>query len=811
MLIERTPCYTAVMRFVQAAALSALVGVSSVGIAQPRMTAEPAEPFASSTRLALRRATTLEVEEVRPVGETAHTVVRLRAGTRVERTLPGVPLAVRSEVLQVGRHKIAKIEIDAGDRRHVLLVHTPRSTPEILFEGRADWTGDRGERRRDVVSFEDRTGDGTPDLVVGFVDESRVVCGSTDALIDPRAFDPQSGALRSVSLRTLVTSGSEPMLQATLTPPEGTNLDEPLVRALAARSASSSLGTPPALTPPPLPLVDHDPMTAWVEGQGGPGTWAFVTTEWTAPDLPIRALAFRTADRADVTPPKAFWIAYDEGRLRVQLAEVPAPGTRVFIPVPEPLRTRCLSLVVEETFGPHTGFASFDVYTDIEFGGGLDTLIARLAGGGERAATAARLLSGVGAPVVAPLLARWPDMPAGERLLATSIFAAALPHQDAQEALLQAAVDPDAGVRAAALAGAESSVPVLAALVPVPGGPGDEGALRLARLDGAEAVAPILATMAADPERPELRRALRTAFERGGDLNALADWQAPVHARASATLALAGSDEAPLRNQAALLAAATAPHVVEFVDRWRLALAAARLPADVPTNRWLTSQASADEWMMRSVAVAALGVRGGDGARATARRATSDDTPRVRVAAIEALARLGLEGNEVERVATLARRDTWPLVREAGVRGLEASVRAHPVVHAAITDPARGVRAAAIQTATEAQDPEAWPRIDARMRDDGEWPEVVTAGVHYIRAMCRADAVETLEVVVARALKPDAWAPDLDVAGEAMLALLSLGTEEALAVVAHASRHGAPPALRMAAEGRVRVAPCTRE
>lgn len=788
--------------------LFAALAFATTAGAQPA----PDAPFEHRARVATRPAFSL--------------VVRANEGrTRVElgrttRDLPGAPEAVRTEVVRIGRHAIAKIEIDAGTRRHVLLVRGARA-PEVLFEGRLDLHGDRGERRRDLVLVEDRTGDGQDDLIVAQADEARTLCGVSAAgeaptLLSVRALDPRSGTLQPVTLRRLPEVEGERAIPATSAAPHE-DLADPLVRALAVASTSSSAGAGTEFAPPPLALVDQDPATDWVEGHPGDGAWEFVTARWTAPDLPLRALALQRSARPEVAWPAEVFVLHDGGRLRVALPADTAPGARAFVELPQPLATRCLAVIVapfEGEGGGHVGFAALDAYTEVDFGGGLEALMARLAGGGERGAIAARVLARVGPEVLAPLLARWPDMPPAERILATDVFLAQLPNVDAREAVLRAATDADERVRAHAIEGAETrgAKDVLAELVAVPGGPGDDAALRLARLAPREAAAPILAAIAGPDERPVLRRALRQAYEQGAPASLILGWlqQAPVRARAHAALGLASSDAAPALEVARTLVAGTVEHALDFPERWRLLRAVEHLGVGANTRAFVRTQTEAEEWMMRASAleVFARCEDCADAARERARALLRDETPRVRVAAIEALAQLGLEGREVEAVATLGRRDDWPRVRAAGIRALARTERALPVVRAAMTDPSRRVRAAAIRTATEAGDGGAWERIRARIEDDGEWPEVVSAGIAHVRATCRRDAVETLEVVVQRALRPDAWAPDLDVAGQAIVALLAIGTDDALAIVRHANREGAPPAIRMAAEGADSVERC---
>ena len=197
-------------------------------------------------------------------------------------------------------------------------------------------------------------------------------------------------------------------------------------------------------------------------------------------------------------------------------------------------------------------------------------------------------------------------------------------------------------------------------------------------------------------------------------------------------------------------------------------------------------------------------------ARENYRYSSRDETPRVRQAAIRALAELGIEGDDVERVAILGRRDGWPLVRASGLRALEEVERARPVVRAAVRDRSRHVRAAAIDTLRDAGDAEAWPRIRERMEDDDEWPLVTRAGVAYVRARCLEEGIPALGAVLERALVANPWLPEIEAAAEAVEALAAIGGAAAEPWLERAASDLAPAAVRQAAEQRGRAEGCAR-
>src|SRR5690606_1704697 len=80
--------------------------------------------------------------------------------------------------------------------RVAVLVAMRGGRPEVVWTGRLDPHGDPGERTADVLSLEDRTGDGAVDVVVAQTREGVGLCGQPPALLHPRALDPASGELR---------------------------------------------------------------------------------------------------------------------------------------------------------------------------------------------------------------------------------------------------------------------------------------------------------------------------------------------------------------------------------------------------------------------------------------------------------------------------------------------------------------------------------------------------------------------------------------------------------------------------------------
>lgn len=704
--------------------------------------------------------------------------------------------------VRVGRRTLGIVEIGSEPRRYAAIV----DGRTLRWTGRLDPHGDPGERLRDVLQIADRTGDGVDDVIVGRVIEGRSICGDDETLLDPRAIHPQNGRLTSVTLRRLpegedaaVDGGAEALV------------DRPPLIRLQARGSSSAAGHDVAIAPPPGALVDGDPSSAWIEASPGDGSWEFVTFRWPAHEVPIHAFAIATPQVEGASAPRGAYLVFDSGRVLVTLPEGPGPW---WVRLPAPVRTRCVSVVLQGArTGTHAALGEVAAYADVDFGEGLQRWIGRLAGGGTQASEAAELLAAIGEPVLPMLEERWPQMPSSEKRIVVGIFARHATHEAGARGLLRAALDSDSEVRAAAVdrAIAAEAVDVLAQMVAIGGESGDRAALAFARRAPARSEV-LLEALGREggAERPLLRDALRTAMQRGGDRDALATWAqtAGPASLAAAGLALAGGGDELDPLAQALLVRAVGP-ASAFEDRWRVIAASRSLSGEqqeaTTIDDFLRAQARADEWMTRAAAIDALAARRVADARAIAEAALDDEYPRVRVAALRAFRALG--SGPLRKIGLAARRDPWPMVRAAGVRALGSAEPVRPIIRAAVGDPAASVRSAAVGL-LDPNDAEDWALIETVLRDDDEWPEVIRVGLEAATARCRPDAVEVLTVVAERGLRPNPWAPDVEVGAEAVTIAARIGGEAARALIERAASSVAPAPYRNAAEHAGEAASC---
>ncbi len=399
----------------------------------------------------------------------------------------------------------------------------------------------------------------------------------------------------------------------------------------------------------------------------------------------------------------------------------------------------------------------------------------------------------------------WPSMSSlGQKRALVALAQLAKEHGAAVDVLIEAARSDDEEIRNRALLILRRTTPRgRDGLVALLGDPivGDRAAVSLARSDPDFAIEPMLQAIASPggEGRPGLRSALGIAVQhaRGSVKERLRAWVAgspPAGAAASVALGLALLDEH--REDVAALIEYAVVGSPDFATKWRLLQSAGAAGSSDEVDRWVRSQlAGPEEWMIRQSAVDAITARGH---REDARASLTDPYPRVRSRAATALS--GDSETLVQR-ATLARRDTWPMVRAEAVISLRTEGDAIPVLVASVDDSMSVVRSAAIEVLAASSHDQGWERIHRRLRARNEWPQVTAAAIGYVVAHCRTDSVDALLHIVMRAAPSNAPTEDLNNAARAIEALRALGTSDAQAAVEQLrSTDGVPPTLKMALE-----------
>jgi hypothetical protein len=251
--------------------------------------------------------------------------------------------------IPVGTRHVLHVKVPlvgaSPDQRAWEAVLVPGPSP-VVAAGLTGWArGEPGERSGvRVVELPAAEANGKPALVVGEIHEERRICGQTETLIQPRALDPATLALRGVTLPRLseeARAGATPLTAEAIDP---ATLAAPLAPLLRAQSTSAE-GSAAALT-------DGKTSTAWSEQRSGDGHGEFVTMA-SSPVLPIDRLAFTllpTDPSAATAETRPHTVHLATG---AHLYEVtfPAHGDAFVVKLPEPIATGCLSLVLDRAEG----------------------------------------------------------------------------------------------------------------------------------------------------------------------------------------------------------------------------------------------------------------------------------------------------------------------------------------------------------------------------------------------------------------------------------------------------------------------------
>lgn len=719
---------------------------------------------------------------------------------------------------------VISVASDGGGRAGALAIRGKRGV-EVVFVGSLAPRGDAGERTWSVIETRD-LGAG-PQVVVSQRHDRTAVCGAEPASVAAQALDFQAGKLVPIAAELPFAKREVVEIAASTTSPGPTGA--PKLPALRASAASSTRDVElPWLASPITALTDGDARTQWSTAVGRAPLHAFVTFGVDAAGRELRAFSIVAKPvGGTAATPRSLWLVPDSGAvLHVTLADPIAEGQAQWVALPAPRAARCVSVVIDQLSGADAtkpasaALAEVAAYTDLDFGNGVDRLIAELTAGGAPAARAVDVLRRIGPSVVAPLVAALPSLSPGARARAVRVWSTYLADPAARAAVQAALDDPDPRVRElsyeALAQGDQAARGLLSARITSAEAGAETAAIALAHTAPAEATSAVLAALSKDgaTERAELREALGSACEqlKGACVAAVRAWlgqaQPGVGARAAVALALVGhTDVTGSPELAAELIAGAAAEADAFEDRWRLVSAAVKAAPSAAVDAWLGELAAKDErWMLRATALTALSQRKAATSRTLAKAALKDEYPRVRLVAVQAL--VG-DASAIPDLTKHAQRDRWPMVRAAAYEVLAQQAGTGATLQGGVEDRAKSVRAAALRGLTAARVATAWPTVEKVLRDDNEWPEVTIEAAAYARALCVQKAREPLVDLLVRSLKPNAEPFEAEVGGPVFEALADLGGEAAADAQRIAARPTSPPGLKaMAKQAAARKPAC---
>jgi hypothetical protein len=683
----------------------------------------------------------------------------------------------------------------------------------IIWQGPAGLRGEVGERIGQTVRFEDLTGDGAPEIIVGQLYEAVRLCGAERLpLLFRKVYDPRSDKLRPV-----LASRPDVAEPADLTPgaEPADGQSTSLVGSASPVGASRSAGDrgDPLLLAPPATLVDGDPATAWIPGNGA-GAGEFATFTVAARAYGVVRIGVRAVPAGDKATrydrPRSLLLVTEGRSYRLKFVDDPKakPNRVVWFDLPEPARTGCLSLVVEQTFDPSPrkllALAELTVLTEVDSPAGLERL-ARDLDDADKGEQAAILLRRAGKSALEPIRGAFGKLDQRGRRRAVRVLAEAAP-VDGADLLAAACVAGDSVAAESARAGivraGDAGVAALARFLASEADAEFERATQiLARVNRPSALdALIAATGSGGRER---RRLLREHV--GGVVRRLPQHQELLW-RAIEVANGEGADERlfdlmraavglePLAAGLNELAGRRYFEAREFADRYRLLQVLARGAA--PDAREHLQRGAADEdRLIRMVAVEGLGRQHGwDQGLELVVDALTDPSPEVRIAALAALKRSAGAEQSIAALQEIAQDDPWPEVR-VEVLALAAHLpTAHgaKLIGLAAVDASRRVRLAAMKSAPAVKTEEVGKIVEERLADAEEDPEVIAAAARAAGKRCQGSALALLYDVLRQGAEPLARSEDITAAVEAARAIGRIGGVEGQQLLEKARRRSNP-------------------
>ena len=340
--------------------------------------------------------------------------VRLQGKVAGKIPLPPGPHELKVSRPEVQGHKLLWVRVAGKEGRAGELLVETGPQPRTIFQGSTGPQGVDGEWSRHLQV--------TARSILRF--QRRLVaarCDGKPVFLFPRMYDLKGGAFRPVSMRPSVKG--IPRITASRTPgdvPAGPPLN---TFRQAFASTHRGDGQQAASLVASRELDDGDPSTAWSEALGGHGRGELLTARGQPSRYRLRAIRILPGDAASK---KAFAGANRLKSLVVVLSKdhrylavfpkdplkdrggIQAP---YWIVLPKPVSTRCVTLIIDEVYagrlaggkrgGGRTAISEVQLFTDLEFGGGLKQLVKDLGSSDQRRADAAvAVLSRMGLPGV---------------------------------------------------------------------------------------------------------------------------------------------------------------------------------------------------------------------------------------------------------------------------------------------------------------------------------------------------------------------------------------------------------------------------
>jgi HEAT repeat protein len=676
---------------------------------------------------------------------------------------------VKLEVLSIGegKHVVHARVPDAGRKDLAFEAILAGNDAAPIFAGLTGYTrGEDGDRSGQVVLVYDRD-DQAKFVLIAETREDTRICGQDTTPLQARGLEPKTMQLRGATLHRIEKKARDAAARV-IAQQRAAGAKPPLARVLVATGGSA---------PGAQALTDGKVDTTWSEKRPGDGHGEFVTMR--APsEVPIHSLVVTVAPpspKAEGAAPRTFFVATDQKLFHVTMPKDAwlDPGSSYEVPLPEPVRTTCVAVVLDEAYtrgasAPEVSLAEVTAITKLDAEGAtMDDVAKELFG--PRAEEAAALLRRAGDEGLAAVAKRWPSLDGRARAFAVDVAASAGSCEGAaMELLTHALADKEAEVRRRALGRIERCGKNATASL-VEAVRSDDEARRAA-------AAPLLAAIspkaAFDPiaeqlgkGRPETRRALRGALARATTsasrdklLELLRSKDMPLAARLDLLRAI-GAKLPELRPDSGAAIADVLRSSPDMRTRYLVAQPLAQLARSPDaTSGELTRLAEmirrAPEWPVRARAVELAAGIGPLAPSIVA--AVSDPEPRVREAALRAIATGKVPGAS-DAAARALTSDVWTFVRVAAADALGAipdNGSGQAALAKALDDASPKVRSAAIAALGDLRATRYTRDIRERLDDTKEDVGVRALAARTLGVLCARDAIDRLTKLAQLARSP---------------------------------------------------------
>jgi hypothetical protein len=717
------------------------------------------------------------------------------------------------------------VQMDGG--RHALWVHVDALDGkgwDAILAGRAHALvyasptgyqgGQPGSMFGQVVELVPTDG-GRAYLARGQVSEDVTLCGRP-ALLHAEVLDPQSLDWRGASFQRLSQKDRDDATPIIATARAAGAGDKPLAPLLAARATSSSSAA--------RALVDMDPSTVWSEDRGGMGRGEFVVMN--APsDVPIARLAVTIAPpapSANGAAPKSFYLATHDRIFEVTLPEDAwlHPGATYDVPLPEPIKSSCLALVLDEAYvrgghaKPDVSVAELWAYSELDGpNASLASVAAELGAGGRKAEVAAGILKRAGDAALAGVVGAWDKLDTYGRSLALDVGEGASCGAPATQLFLRGLCDKDLVVARkaeSALQRCGRASRIVDAVKAAPAAMCPKVPTYLALL-GQSAALPLLADLVAtgstQSARADARHAFATAARNAPPqmLTAMiGDAQRDPHTRLELLRAIAPRLPEMAAPAIAALDALLGPNA-DFATRYLALepLAALAKGGDRGAAARIGAMLAHDpDWPIR--ARAAEIARDLPAIQSELVSAIDDKEPRVRQAALDAMAELRVSPAAVLVEKHLEPSEPWTFVRVSAARALGAMPAARDLdkslADALAGDESARVRGAIIAALAAHRARAYSDAITGRLDDGQELVEVRAAAARALGSMCEAKQLDRLTELARSAADPMASGDELELGLAAIDALGDIHPADLAGRLAKLRDRSVRDAVRSAAE-----------